>query len=347
MRVAVAMSGGVDSSVTARLLLEQGYAVEGFFLLLAQQDPAADVERVRRLGRHLGIPIHVVDLREVFRRRVLDYFVASYVAGRTPNPCVICNPVIKFGALLDEVLARGCERLATGHYARLRRDGAGRMHLHKGIDTGKDQSYFLHRLGQEVLGRLLFPLGEQTKAETRRLAAGFGLADLHGSESQDVCFLGGRSLVEYLAGCGAELPGPGPICTEEGQVLGRHEGIHRYTIGQRRGLGIPDATPWYVVRLDRQRNAVVVGKEERLWRRDLTASDCRWVAGAPPAPEFACRVRIRYRHREAPATVTIEDGGRCRVRFAEPQRAVTPGQFAVFYHDDEVLGGGVIDDEHA
>ncbi len=345
MRVAVAMSGGVDSSVTARLLLGQGYEVEGFFLLLAQADPDADVARVRHIGRHLGIPVHVVDLREVFRRRVLDYFAASYAAGRTPNPCVVCNPVMKFGALLDAVLARGCDRLATGHYARLRRDDTGRVHLHKGIDTGKDQSYFLHRLGQEALGRLLFPLGERTKDETRRLAAAFGLAGLHGSESQDVCFLAGGSVPAFLDRFrGRALPGPGPIETEDGRVLGRHQGIHRYTVGQRRGLGLPDATPWYVLALEPERNVVVVAKAQRLWRRELAARDCAWVSGRPPAPEFRCLVRIRHRHQEAPATVIVaEDGRAFRVRFDEAQRAVTPGQFAVLYRDDEVLGGGEID----
>ncbi len=344
MRVGVAMSGGVDSSVTARLLLEQGHEVEGFFLLLAQAEPEADVARVERLGQRLGMQVHVLDLRDRFQRLVLDYFANAYLAGRTPNPCVVCNPAIKFGALLDEVLARGCDRLATGHYARVVRDAEGRVHLLKGRDGAKDQSYFLHRLGQKALSRILFPLGGQTKTETRRLAARFALAGLHGVESQDVCFLAGCSVADFLARYrGEDLPGPGPIETEDGEVLGRHQGVHRYTVGQRRGLGLPDATPWYVLALAPERNAVVVAKTERLWRRDLLARDCAWVSGEPPGESFRCRVRIRHRHQEAPATVTVREHGRvCLVRFDAPQRAITPGQFAVFYNEDEVLGGGEI-----
>ena len=337
---AVAMSGGVDSSVVAALLKEQGYAVRGVFMAFGQPDLEAHIERVRKVAAALAVQVDIIDVEEVFRAKVLDYFCAAYLAGRTPNPCVVCNPNVKFGRLLAAAGELGADFLATGHYARLERDG-DRVRLLKGVDPKKDQSYFLHRLRQEQLASLLFPLGEFTKDHVRELAAGFGIAGVHGSESQDVCFLQGTTVVSFLE-AHRPVPKGGEIVRTDGAVLGRHHGIHRYTIGQRRGLGIPDATPYYVVGLDARHNRVLVGKDEELRQDRLHLRDVNWVAGVPSELPTRFMVKIRYRHDGAEAVVASEGEDRFAVSFDEPQRAVTPGQFAVFYVNDEVIGGGEI-----
>jgi len=340
--VGVAMSGGVDSSVTASLLKNKGYDVQGFFMSLGQPDLSQQVERVKKVAAHLDIPLTVVDLADEFKAAVLDYFTQSYFAGKTPNPCIICNPRIKFGRLLEEILAAGCDCMATGHYARIILDKNGFFRLLKGLDPAKDQSYFLHRLTQKQLARILMPLGEQKKENVYKMAAALGISGVHGSESQDVCFLKGQDLKSFLARHPEKDKGAGPIVTLEGQVLGRHQGIHCYTVGQRKGLGIPDATPYYVVALDPLNNAVLVGKKEDLWQRELSVEKVNWIEGREPVLPSEFFTKIRYRHKGAPALVLPQEKGHYRVCFHEQQLAITPGQFAVFYHGDEVLGGGVI-----
>ena len=340
------MSGGVDSSVNAALLRQQGFAVTGFFMKLAQPDFTQQLARVRQVAARLAVPLEVVDLSAEFATTVLDYFCATYFAGRTPNPCMVCNRTIKFGRLLEETLGRGLDGMATGHYARLAMDEAGNPALRRGLDPSKDQSYFLARLGREQLARLRLPLGDQTKAEVYRLAAELGITGVHGPESQDVCFLKDQEVSAFLQARARQtglVPAAGPIVTRAGRRLGTHAGLYAYTIGQRRGLGIPDATPYYVIALDREKNAVVVGKKADLLQTSLMVREVNWLSGVAPALPLTCQVKIRYRHR--PATAELAYGpaaGLLTVRFPLPQEAITPGQFAVFYREDLVLGSGEI-----
>jgi len=339
--VGVAMSGGVDSSVTATLLKNLGYNVHGFFMWLAQPDLERQIERVKTVATHLDIPLTVVDLAAEFKNIVLEYFTSSYFKGKTPNPCVLCNPRIKFGRLLEEILACGCDFMATGHYARIVRYSDDTFHLLRGLDPQKDQSYFLHRLTQEQLGRVLMPLGAQTKKNVYRMAAELGLAGLHGGESQDVCFLKDQDIHTFMAKHTADK-NSGPIVNLEGKEMGHHKGIQYYTVGQRKGLGIPDATPYYVVALDPLQNAVVIGKKDALLQRKMSVAEMNWLSGVEPDLEQDFLTRIRYRHKGAAAQFMATAAKMYEVRFHEPQLAVTPGQFAVFYREDEVIGGGVI-----
>ncbi len=335
IEVAVAMSGGVDSSVTAALLKQQGARVRGVFMALAQPDLAEQVRQVQGVAASLNIPLAVIDLQAPFNELVLTYFRQTYGAGRTPNPCVICNQQIKFGLLLARVLQES-DRLATGHYARLLREVDGRTRLLQGLDPQKDQSYFLNQLSQAQLTRLLFPLGGLHKTEVRTLAAELGLHTVHGAESQDVCFLKGRTVQNFLSD--QESP-PGPIKTMDGNEIGRHAGIANYTVGQRRGLGLPDATPYYVIKLDVASNTVVIGKEADLWQKEVRVGPVNWNSGLPPALPERFQIKLRSRHQGASATVHKEENGTTRVLFDEAQRAVTPGQFAAFYQGDVLLGG--------
>ena len=339
-RVAVAMSGGVDSTVTAALLQQAGAEVRGVFMLLGQPDQEAQIEQVRGLAGRLGISLEVIDLRGEFATRVVDYFRASYFRGETPNPCVVCNREVKLGLLLDRVRAGGAEFLATGHYVRLHRDSGGGCHLLRGLDPGKDQSYFLCGLAPAHLRQLLFPLGEMNKSEVYELAAGLGLHFTPSQESQDVCFLKGRELGDFLAEVApAEMAGV--VVTTAGREVGRHGGIYHFTIGQRRGLGIPAQAPYYVVGLEAAGNRVVVGSSEELFRDHLWVPEVNWLAGAPELPA-QLEVQIRYRQRPVSARISVTTTGGVEVVFAGPQRAVTPGQFAAFYRGEELLGGGVI-----
>ena len=340
--VGVAMSGGVDSSVTAKLLKKSGHDVHGFFMALAQPDLNQQIERVKKVAEHLDITLTVIDLAAEFRKTVLDYFTSSYFDGRTPNPCVFCNPKIKFGRLLEEILGTGCDFMATGHYARITKVTDEVFLLLKGLDPKKDQSYFLHRLTQQQLSRILFPLGEHTKENVYRMAKELGISGVHGAESQDVCFLKNRDLKSFMAQYCQENYEDGFIVTMDDKVIGTHQGIYGYTVGQRKGLGIPDATPYYVVALDPVKNEVVVGKKEDLYRREFSVGDVNWIAGREPDLAHDFSTRIRYRHAGGPARIMPAKKGIYKICFQEPQMAITPGQFAVFYNDEEVMGGGEI-----
>jgi tRNA-specific 2-thiouridylase len=342
LSVGVAMSGGVDSSVTATLLKNRGHDVHGFFMALAQPDLDQQIERVEKVAKHLDVSLTVIDLADEFKKTVLDYFTSSYFDGRTPNPCVFCNPKIKFGKLLEEILAAGCNFMATGHYARIIEGPDKNFHLLKGLDPKKDQSYFLHRLTRQQLSRILFPLGEYSKENVYKMAAELGISGMHGAESQDVCFLKNQDLKSFMAQHLTEDNGDGFIVTMDDKVIGEHRGIHGYTVGQRKGLGIPDATPYYVVALDPVKNEVVVGKKEDLYRQELSVGNVNWTVGREPDLPHNFSTRIRYRHPGAPARIMPAQKGVYRVHFQEPQLAITPGQFAVFYNNDEVTGGGEI-----
>ncbi len=347
------MSGGVDSSVAAALLKEQGYAVTGVTMRIWDDetltteagprgcygpDEESDIEDARRVAGILGIPCHVLDLRSEYRAHVLDYSRREYLSGRTPNPCVECNREVKFGAMGRVARNNGVEfdLFATGHYARVEYDDeSGRHLLRKARDLRKDQSYFLFSLSQEQLGSSLFPLGGRTKQEVRKIASRLGLSVDGKAESQDFISGGYSFLVEGSAQ-------PGPVLDREGRLLGRHRGVAYHTIGQRRGLRIAAGEPLYVVDIDADKNAVIVGGREELFAGELTASDVNWIAKIPAGPVRA-KARIRYRHREAEATITPLAEGRAHVGFDEPQMAITPGQAVVFYEDDLVLGGATIE----
>jgi tRNA-uridine 2-sulfurtransferase len=334
------MSGGVDSTACA-LLLREKYRVEGFFMHLGQPNIATQEARVRSLAERLGIPLQVIDLRRPFAEKVLHYFSASYFQGLTPNPCVICNREIKFGLFLDTILAAGMTAMATGHYARIDKSG-NISRLFMGLDPKKDQSYFLSRLSQEQLARIIFPLGERTKESTYLLVEEHGFDDFQGLESQDVCFLGKREIGEYLEDLATAGDAAGPILSTSGKQLGSHRGLFRYTIGQRRGLGIAAEAPLYVVGLDVKANAVIVGSNQELFRDRISAENFHWLAGSPPDTNKNYTVRIRYSHPGSMARLALQGDGAGEFFFDEPQRAVTPGQFAVIYDDSELLGSGII-----
>jgi tRNA-specific 2-thiouridylase len=351
LSVLVAMSGGVDSSVSAALLHEQGYRVMGSHLKLVHLDgvdhgccgPQAEADAAA-VAERVGFDFEIVDMSQVFGRTVLADFFDEHRAGRTPNPCVRCNEHIKFRAFLDRADQLGVDLVATGHYVRTWRDGTGRWHLGRGVDRTKDQSYVLHMLGQEQLGRALFPVGGQAKSQTRAHAERLGLGVAAKPDSQEVCFVPGADHASFLARHAPDLVKRGEVVDANGGVLGGHEGTFRYTVGQRRGLGVSTGERAYVVELDRERNRVVLGPGELLARRGLVADRVSWVAGGPPSRRpFRAGVRIRYKGEDVPSVVdpTGEADGAV-VEFEEPQRAIAPGQSVVFYHGDEVLGGGRI-----
>jgi tRNA-specific 2-thiouridylase len=366
MKLAVAMSGGVDSSAAAAILKEQGHDLVGFTMQLWNQrrgisvdengDPLPsrccsldDVYDARRVAEELGFPFYVLNLEREFERDVVQPFVTSYLDGETPIPCVSCNSRLKFASLDKLAASLGCDKVATGHYARVVFDQtADRYRLFRGRNLDKDQSYFLWELTQEQLSRALFPLGEMSKPEVREVAREHALAVAEKSESQEICFVPDGDYAgfidRYLAaeGQAERLPGAGEIVDANGTVVGRHAGVHRYTVGQRRGLGIANPLPLYVTSIDANRNRVVVGQPADLLSSEFTAAGVNWVAFAPPAEPVPAEVRVRYRHTPAAATITPLANNRVRVSFAEPQRAITPGQATVFYRGDEVIGGGWI-----
>ena len=339
------MSGGVDSSVTASILKENGFAVHGFFMLLPVPGIEKHIKRVQAVARHLDIPLHLVEIADIFNREVMDYFIRTYQQGLTPNPCVVCNRQVKFGALLKEILNRGMDKMATGHYARIARLDSGNFVLQRGRDPIKDQSYFLCRLSFKQLQNLILPLGELTKEEVHALAEKMDLRSIHGPESQDICFLADETVSSFFDKQGFP-DSPGDIMTGDGKVIGQHSGLWHYTIGQRRGLGLPDATPWYVKRLDAENNRLIVCKNEDLFTRHIVVRDVLWTETAPSAP-WQGLVQIRGRHPASPASVSPGLHGEWTILFDERQRAVTPGQFAVFYRQDTVMGSGVITDKAA
>ena len=344
--IAVAVSGGIDSMVAAHLLKRQGHELVAVHFITGfektagcpQKDAEPAADALHQMARRLGVDLHVVDVSHEFKREVVDYVAASYLGGKTPNPCLVCNPRIKFGALLQWARQKGAQSLATGHYARIRRDENGCCRLFKGVDPHKEQSYFLARLSQEQLQRAVFPLGGMTKSEVRAWAARHGLVPAVPEESQDICFIRGGRYPEVL-----DLPAaPGPIEDLQGNPIGEHQGLHRFTVGQRRGINRPAARPYYVVRLDPARNCLVVGSKEDLLAAACRVVDINWII-APPHAVRRVSTRVRYRTREAPSILTPLDEGSALVAFDAPQPAVTPGQAAVFYDDDEVLGAGFIE----
>jgi tRNA-specific 2-thiouridylase len=343
-KVVVAMSGGVDSSVTAGLLLEQGYEVEGVSLRLwegeRQRRSCSDHRGAAEVAAQLGINHTLIDARSSFAESVVRPFVASYLEGRTPNPCIACNRDFKLGVLLDWARTRGADCVATGHYARLERDSAtGRNALFRGADRSKDQSYFLFALSQEQLAGTMFPLGDLHKAEVRGAARRLALAAADRPESQDVCFGDYRKFVESLA-APDEIHG-GEIVDRSGKVLGRHDGVHRMTVGQRKGLGISSPRPLYVLDIDEATGRVVVGEKEELNCLGLVARSLNWIE-TPDEDELSAEVQVRYRAPAIRCRIRVHEDGTCEARFEEAFPSVTPGQAAVFYRGERVLGGGWI-----
>ncbi|MCB9729017.1 MAG: tRNA 2-thiouridine(34) synthase MnmA [Deltaproteobacteria bacterium] len=357
------MSGGVDSSTVAGLMVEAGHDVIGVMMKLYDRSEAApgdggvsgdpgagreccgldDAADARRVADTLGIPFYVSDYQEVFRRAVIDEFVDAYVGGRTPNPCVRCNDAVKFKPLLARARKLGAEFLATGHYVRADVDASGRVELRRAVDAGKDQSYFVAGIAPEALARVVFPLGGMTKQEVRGHAERLGLPVAHKPDSQEICFVPDGDHAGFVAREAAErVAGPGALVSLDGTRLGQHRGLHHYTVGQRRGLGIADAEPYYVVGLRPERNEVIVGRRRDVTASGLVASRARWLHG-PPAAGAAVTARVRHRHAGAAATVLRATDHEVEVAFSAPVGAVAPGQQLVLYDGDRVLGAATID----
>jgi tRNA-uridine 2-sulfurtransferase len=353
MRIVVAMSGGVDSSVAAALLAQQGHEVIGLSMQLYDQSEGAtkfgscctidDLHDARRVASRLGIPHYIVNFEEKFNETVVSDFVREYAAGRTPIPCVHCNGDLKFATLVERAAGFGADLVATGHYARVSRDEAsGRYRLRRGRDAAKDQSYFLFTLTQAQLAHAVFPVGELDKPAVREHARALDLAVADKPDSHEICFVASGDHAAFLEEHGVGRS-EGTIRNIEGDVVGQHAGVHRFTVGQRKGLGLSSPIPLYVVGIDAAAASVTVGPREALDRHELTASGVNWIAGTPPASGSRATAQIRHRHKEAPATLDPIGADRVRVTFDQAQAAVAPGQALVMYQGDDVVGGGWID----
>ncbi len=345
------MSGGVDSSVAAALLVEQGYEVIGLMLRLwAEPGGAANrcctpdaVADARRVADQLGIPFFVRDYKETFRQTVVDFFIEGYAQGLTPNPCVVCNRDIRFDKLLKEAISLGGDYLATGHYAWVERGADGTFQLLKGVDPTKDQSYILYTLTQERLAHVMFPLGRHTKTEIRQIAEAKQLPVFNRPDSQDLCFLGQGDYRAFLQRRAPQVVQPGPILNTRGQVLGEHQGLAFYTIGQRKGLGLAAPEPLYVLRMDSTSNSLIVGTVAELGQRELTAGQVTYISGRPPGGSIQITAKIRYKATEVKATLTPLPDARAHLTFDMPLRDITPGQAVVFIESNQILGGGIIE----
>ena len=350
--VVVGMSGGVDSSVAAALLVKQGYPVTGVMLRLWSEPGEENANRcctpdamaqARRVAAQLGIPFYAIDAQTIFRQVVVQTFLDGYAGGVTPNPCLVCNRRIRWGFLLSYALSMNAHYLATGHYGRLRMAESGKIELVRSLDAQKDQSYVLSVLNQEQLSHTLLPLGEYTKPQVRQFARDFGLPVAERAESQDLCFLAGRNYRDFLQRYAPEVVQPGPIINRDGAEMGLHQGLAFYTIGQRKGLGIAAPEPLYVVGKEARQNALVVGTRRELGWQNLNAGQANWVSGLPPAGPFQAQVQIRYRAEAAPGKVIPVGAGEFSVEFDRPLRDITPGQSAVIYQDEICLGSGIIE----
>lgn len=347
------MSGGVDSSTAAWLLKKEGYEVIGATMCIGVTDRSEiglnrccgfwDIEDARRIALQLGVPFYVFSFREEFEREIIDYFCEEYQAGRTPNPCILCNEKLKFGSFLKKAMELGADYVATGHYARLEFDrNRQRFLLKRGVDRRKDQSYVLFSLSQDQLQHILFPIGEYEKEKVRRVAFEAGLLVHDKPESQEVCFISEASYHSFLSERLKEAITPGPILDRRGNILGRHKGIAFYTIGQRRGLRLAKGKPLYVIGIDRQKNAIVVGEEKEVYQDTFRVNSLNWIYSERMGPSLTARVKIRYNHPGAEAVLSQKGEDEWEVRFETAQKAITPGQAAVFYDGERVLGGGWI-----